>query len=71
MCMGLALDRVPEKANEISSLMVMAIVGGAVVTPVLGACQSLMGAPGLVSVLLACEAYLLWLGIFASRKRAA
>ena len=36
MCMGIALDKLPEKANEITSLMVMAIAGGAVVPPVLG-----------------------------------
>ena len=54
MCMGLALDKVPEKANEITSLMVMAIVGGGIVTPVLGFVQSSSaGATGIVCVLLA------------------
>ena len=68
MCMGLALDRVPEKANEITSLMVMAIVGGGIVTPVLGFVQSSSaGATGIVCVLLACLAYLLVLGLFAGR----
>ena len=68
MCMGLALDRVPEKANEITSLMVMAIVGGGIVTPVLGIVQgSRAGAAGVVGVLLACLAYLLALGVFAGR----
>ena len=28
MCMGLAIATFPDKANEITSLMVMAIVGG-------------------------------------------
>ena len=68
MCMGLALDKVPEKANEITSLMVMAIVGGGIVTPVLGFVQSSSaGATGIVCVLLACLAYLLVLGLFAGR----
>ena len=67
MCMGLALDRVPEKANEITSLMVMAIVGGGIVTPVLGIVQGSAGASGVVFVLLACLAYLLVLGLFAGR----
>ncbi len=67
MCMGLALDRVPEKANEITSLMVMAIVGGGIVTPVLGIVQGSAGASGIVCVLLACLAYLLVLGLFAGR----
>ena len=69
MCMGLALDRVPEKANEITSLMVMAIVGGGVVTPVLGFAQGAAGAAGVVVVLVACLAYLFALGLFASRSR--
>ena len=70
MCMGLALDKVPEKANEITSLMVMAIVGGGIVTPVLGIVQGSAGATGVVCVLLACLAYLFALGIFAGRKAA-
>ena len=68
MCMGLALDKVPEKANEITSLMVMAIVGGGVVTPVLGFMQKSAGATGVVCVLLACLAYLFALGLFAGRS---
>ena len=71
MCMGLALDRVPEKANEITSLMVMAIVGGGVVTPLLGFAQGAAGAAGVVAVLLVCLAYLFALGLFASRRRPA
>ena len=69
MCMGLALDRVPEKANEITSLMVMAIVGGGIVTPVLVFVQgSSAGAVGGVGVLLVCLAYLFVLGLFAGRS---
>ena len=71
MCMGLALDKVPEKANEITSLMVMAIVGGGIVTPVLGFVQSSStGATGIVCVLLVCLAYLFALGLFAGRASA-
>jgi len=70
MCMGLALDKVPEKANEITSLMVMAIVGGGIVTPVLGFMQKSAGAIGVVCVLLACLAYLFALGLFAGRSSA-
>ena len=57
MCMGLAIERFPAKANEITSLMVMAIAGGAVVPPVLGFAQKQAGCSGLVWVLLACLAY--------------
>ncbi len=57
ICMGIALDRMPEKANEITALMVMAIAGGAVLPPVLGFAQKQAGCAGLVWVLLACLAY--------------
>ena len=67
MCMGLALDRVPEKANEITSLMVMAIVVGGVVTPIIGFAQTMVGSVGVVIVLLACLAYLFALGVFARK----
>jgi fucose permease len=68
MCMGLAIDHEPAKANEITALMVMAIVGGAVVTPVVGYAQGAFGAAGILTVLMACLAYLLALGVFANGK---
>ena len=68
MCMGLAIDREPSKANEITALMVMAIIGGGIVSAVLGFAQRAFGPAGLVSVLIACIAYLFALGVFAGRK---
>lgn len=65
--MGLAIERFPEKANEISSLMVMAIVGGGIVSAVLGVAQSSFGPVGIVATLGVCIAYLFALGLFASR----
>ena len=66
MCMGLAIGRFPDKANEISSLMVMAIVGGGIVSAVLGVAQSSFGPFGIVATLGICIAYLFALGLFAS-----
>lgn len=68
MCMGLAIDKVPEKTNEITSLMVMAIVGGGLVSALIGPAQRAFGAAGILSVLIVCIAYLLALGVFAQRK---
>ena len=68
MCMGLAIDRVPEKTNEITALMVMAIVGGGLVSALLGVAQRAFGAVGIVGVLLACIGYLLVLGVFAQKR---
>lgn len=69
MCMGLAIERVPERANEISALMVMAIVGGGVVSAVLGFAQSSFGPVGIVATLAVCIAYLFALGAYASSRR--
>ena len=66
MCMGLAIERFPGKANEISSLMVMAIVGGGVVSAVLGLAESAFGPIGIIFTLGTCLAYLFLLGIFAA-----
>ena len=69
MCMGLAIERFPRKANEISSLMVMAIVGGGIVSAVIGVAQSSFGPVGIVATLGICIAYLFALGLFASPRR--
>lgn len=66
MCMGLAIERFPAKANEISALMVMAIVGGGIVSALLGFAQSAFGPVGIVATLGICIAYLFVLGLFAS-----
>jgi len=68
MVFGLAMNKHPERANEISGLMVMAIAGGAIIPPIMGAVQSAVGENGLVYVLIACIIYLLGLGFFASKN---
>jgi len=69
MCMGLAINKVPEKANEITALMVMAIIGGGVVSALFAPAQRALGATGIVLVLVACLVYLFGLGLFACRGR--
>jgi fucose permease len=68
MIFGLAMNKLPQKANEISGLMVMAIAGGAIIPPIMGAVKSSVGPNGLIFVLLACLVYLLGLGVFASKQ---
>ncbi len=68
MVFGLAMNKLPQKANEISGLMVMAIAGGAIIPPIMGAVKSSVGPNGLIFVLLACLVYLLGLGVFASKQ---
>ena len=68
MVFGLAMNKLPQKANEISGLMVMAIAGGAIIPPIMGAVKSSVGTNGLIFVLAACLVYLLGLGVFASKQ---
>lgn len=68
MCMGLAIEKVPEKANEITALMVMAIVGGGIVSALLGFAQKAFGPAGIVSVLVVCIGYLFVLGLSVCRR---
>jgi FHS family L-fucose permease-like MFS transporter len=69
MAFGLAMNRLPQKANEISGLMVMAIAGGAIIPPIMGAVQSSRGIQGLIYVLIACLVYLFGLGLFAACQK--
>lgn len=68
MVFGQAMNRMPEKANEIAGLMVMAIAGGAVIPPVMGFVQGKMGPTGLIAVLIACLVYMLFLGLFVAKQ---
>jgi fucose permease len=68
MVFGQAMNRVPNKANEAAGLMVMAIAGGAVVPPLMGALKTAVGPSGLVYVLMGCLVYLIGLGVFVAKQ---
>lgn len=55
---SMALQARPEKANQISGLMITAIAGGGVVTPVIGFAIGTVGIIGGIFVTLACVLYL-------------
>ena len=38
---SITIDHMPEKTNELSGLMIMAIVGGAILPPIMGMVQDL------------------------------
>ena len=54
----MALQARPEKANQISGLMITAIAGGGVVTPIIGIAIGKVGIIGGVCVTLVCVLYL-------------
>lgn len=55
---SMALQARPEKANQISGLMITAVAGGGVITPVIGFAIGTVGVIGGVFVTLACVCYL-------------
>jgi fucose permease len=67
---AMALQARPEKANQISGLMITAVAGGGVVTPILGLAIGAMGIVGGVYVVLACVLYLTYCAFGISPKAA-
>lgn len=65
---SVAIQERPTQANEISGLMMTAISGGAIVTPVLGFCIGSFGLAGGVAVILVCAAYLTLCAFSVSHK---
>ena len=55
-----ALQKKPERANEISGLMIMGVAGGAVIPPLMGVVSDAMGQTGGMAVLLVAMVYLLF-----------
>lgn len=67
---SMAMQARPDKANEISGLMITAIAGGGAVTPIIGAVTSQDSMVGGVYVIMACIFYLTYcaFGIKVARK---
>jgi FHS family L-fucose permease-like MFS transporter len=59
---ALAIQYKPEKKNEISALMIMAVAGGALIPPIMGFVADLFNQTVSMSVLALCIVYLLYLG---------
>ncbi|MEI6173670.1 MAG: MFS transporter [Bacteroidota bacterium] len=57
-----ALQRKPERANEISGLMIMGVAGGAVIPPLMGLLSDHLGQAGGLALLLLSMIYLLFTG---------
>ena len=55
-----ALQKKPERTNEISGLMIMGVAGGAVIPPLMGVVSDVLGQTGGMAVLLVAMIYLLF-----------
>ncbi|MDX1283972.1 MAG: MFS transporter [Draconibacterium sp.] len=64
---SLALEKLPDRANEISGLLVMAISGGAVIPVIMGFVSTNFGPHMSISVIGACMLYILWVSFYVKR----
>jgi MFS transporter, FHS family, L-fucose permease len=65
---SLALEKMPERANEISGLLIMAVSGGAVIPLVMGFVSSTSGPVASISVVGACMLYILWVTSYLQKR---
>lgn len=65
---SIAINRMPDRSNEIAGLMVMAIVGGAVIPPVMGVVSSSAGVTASLYVLVACILYVVAVAVYARKE---
>ena len=56
---SIAMNKMPSRSNEISGLLIMAIVGGAIVPPIMGAVNSNVGIHGSLLILVFCFVFIL------------
>jgi len=71
MIFSLAIQKMPDKTNEISGLMMMGVSGGALVLPIMGILTDNFGLMGGMMVLLACLVYILGFSILLFNKKEA
>lgn len=64
---SIAINKMPSRANEISGLLIMAIVGGAIIPPIMGMVSSSVGVIGSISVLILCFVYILVLPLMKNK----
>ena len=65
---SLSLEKMPDRANEISGLLIMAVSGGAVIPLVMGLVSTMVSPLASVSVLGVCLLYILWVSIYVRKN---
>jgi fucose permease len=61
---SLSLEKMPDRANEISGLLIMAVSGGAVIPLVMGLVSTAISPIASISVLGVCLLYILWVSFY-------
>lgn len=65
---AITLEKMPDRANEVSGLMIMAISGGAIVPPLMGVMSANIGMIASLLVLVICMLYIVGASIYAFRR---
>jgi MFS transporter, FHS family, L-fucose permease len=65
---SLALAKMPERSNEISGLLIMAVSGGAVIPLVMGFVSTKFGPLVSITVIGACMLYILWVSFYVRKS---
>jgi fucose permease len=64
---SLSLEKMPDRANEISGLLIMAISGGAVIPPVVGLVSTVVSPFASMFVIGFCMLYVLWVSFYVKK----
>lgn len=65
---SLSLEKMPDRANEISGLLIMAVSGGAVIPLVMGLVSTMVSPLASVSVIGVCLLYILWVSFYVRKN---
>lgn len=65
---AITLEKMPNRANEVSGLMIMAISGGAIIPPLMGLMSANIGMIASLMVLVVCMLYIVGASIYAFKK---
>ncbi len=64
---SITVNKLPERVNEISGLMIMAVSGGAIIPPLMGLVSQNMGGSASIFVVIGCMLYILMAGLYARK----
>ena len=64
---SLGLEKMPDRANEISGLLIMAVSGGAVIPLVMGFVSTTVSPLASIAVIAACMLYVLWVAFYVRK----
>lgn len=65
---SLALEKMPDRSNEVSGLLIMAVSGGAVIPPLVGLVSTFVSSLASVAVIGLCMLYVLWVSFYVRKN---